>query len=710
MSYTNFKSIITLPSQKHTYKTILFYISIAYIFGFLFRLYLAYDITQSHPEYFFHNSIIPIWASDAGLYGSYAKQLIAGNNLPYDNVHMLGHILYWIYTITNLSIDEVVFYTPAILAPLISIPIILISALYKYSTVGFISGLLTSIGFNYYYRTHLGYADTDILIYTLVLFLIYSLMAIAKTKKIRFIALGVVTILMISYFYHSWKPLVFGFIFSYLIYTIIFERKYYQHYVALFFFILTMLPLSLTPKVILLVLAIFIYKKIQQHKLTWLSYPYPFYFTLIILFTSLIFMGLKKEFYLRIIQYIKKPEIFSITDNAGNVFQFSGMLQDILEAKPMPFMDSIEFISGSPFILFFSLIGIFLLIIKHRSALLLLPLLALGIFSFILGLRFSTFGVPIVFFGIVYLIFLIVQQLQVKKINLPTISLFKYGSLTMLLFFTVTKSLAYHQFITPKYTSDQAQALYNLSLKASPNDYIISFWDNGWPLWYASGLKTLTHNGKHGPDSFLIATILTTENSNLSANMSRYFLEKYNFYDNRGSIFRKLSKDHNMTKVLQQLTHPHAQLPKKTFNIYYYLNDQTVLKLPTIKTYAQIPEDETLAFTFLKKPISKTKSQINGVHFTVDTEKGIILFNRDQQAKIGNLILADGETYQYKKYPDHLNVDRNVIVYKDRYMFIMNNRFVRSFAIRNFLLNKPEQKLFEPISVTENSKILKLKL
>ena len=709
MNNMNFRSMCTLPSQKVSKAEILLYVIVAYSFGILFRLYLAYDVTQHHPEYFFHGNIIPIWTSDAGLYGYYAKQLILGKTLPYDDVHMLGYILYWIHQLTGLNIDKVVFYAPAILAPAIVIPIILITALYKYAYVGFFSALFAVIGFNYYFRTHLGYTDTDLLIYTLTLFLIYNLIAIIETKHLRFILLGIITIILISYSYHSWKPLVFGLILSYFIYIIIFDRHPYQYYLALLLFTITIVPLLFIQKIFILLVVLLVYFYISKNKISWLTYPYPFYLSLSILFSALLLLGIKKDFYLRVIQYIQKPENFHVIDQAGNSFQFSGMLQDILEARRLPFWDSLDYIAGSPFILFFSILGVFIFIVNHRSALLLLPLLLLGLFSSILGLRFTTFAVPIVFLGTIYFIFLLTSKLNDRKINPYIITIIRYTILSFLMFFTISKTLSYHQVIAPKYTSDQAEALYNLSLRASPNDYIITLWDNGWPLWYASGLKTLTHNGKHGPDSFIISTILTSNNSNLSANMSRYFLEKYNPFYETGSIFNRLRKRQDMKVLLQNLSQPNAKLPKKTFDIYFYLNDQTLLKMPTIKKYANISDQETLSFSFLLKNAYETKNIIKGQHFAVNSKTGILFYNKDQHANISNLIIADGRSYRYQKYPKYAYANLNVIVYKNRYMFVMNNDFVRSFAVRNFLLNKYDKNLFELISVTENSKILKLK-
>jgi hypothetical protein len=191
--------------------------------------------------------------------------------------------------------------------------------------------------------------------------------------------------------------------------------------------------------------------------------------------------------------------------------------------------------------------------------------------------------------------------------------------------------------------------------------------------------------------------------------MSRFFLEKYDHFYDKGSVFRRLSKEQNMTKLFQILKKPNIKLPEKTFDIYYYLNDQTILKLPTIKKYAQIPKEKVLTFTFLSQAAYQVKNKIIGSNFTVDTKNGLILFNKDKQVKIGNLIMANGTTYKYKKFSYYPDPDLNVIIYKNRYIFIMNNQFVRSFAIRNFLLNKYDKNLFELISVTENSKILKLK-
>ncbi len=695
-----------IPPQNSSFFSVFLYIVIAYTFGVLFRLTLAYTASH-HPEFYYSGRILPLWTPDAGLYGHYAKVLLSGGHLPYDNVHMMGHLLYAFSSVSGLHIDTVMFYTPALLAPLVVIPIILIMSQFQLVRLGFFAALIASIGFNFYYRTHLGYTDTDLLIYFFVLFIIYSMIAVARHNNFHYGLIGAFSILLLGSWYHSYKVLVASLLLFYFVYILLFDRKQSDQYGALLLFAAALVPESCMAKYAAIVLAVAMFSWIKYAKASWLNYRSFLLFSAFAAVAA-VFTGIGKRYYVRIIEYFDKEQIYQFTDQAGTLFEFSGMLGDILEAKALPIRVAVEFMAGSPYLFILAVIGLGMLAIRFRSALLLFPLLFLGLASTQMGLRFTSFAIAMVAIGIVYFIAVTAHAFQEKTNKFFGQALF-YAILLFSLGYTASESIAFNGSVVPKYTADQAEAMQSLSSFASDNDYVISFWDNGWPLWYTTGLKTLTHNGKHSYDSFLIAQILMSSNAHYSANMSRYFLEKYDPWYEKGSIFRRLSKTEDMKKLLLGLKEPDVSLPEKTFDIYYYLDDKTILKLPLIRKYAHstMEPDEKLIYTFVAKPPKDGERYLYGVDFNIDLQAGTIVTSEGSIAVIGNLIVSNGEKFRYKQFNKGANL--NVILYKNRYIFAVSDDFLRSFAVSAYLLNLYDKNLFEMVSITENSKILKLK-
>ena len=234
----------TVTPEENRTKTITIVISIiaAYIFSFLSRLTLLSE-AMKHPEYVFNGKIIPIWTADAGYVGAHAKRLLAGEYVPFDNEHMAGHLIAWMSSLSGLPVDTVMFYAPALLASLIVVPVVLIMALYRLTLTGMLAAMFASIGFNYYFRTHLGYADTDMLNFFFVFMLLYSMIAVAEKRSFAYGWIGFAAVMFLSLWYHSYQPLIVGILPFYVGYILVFDRKNIAHYFALVLFVIAFLPL-----------------------------------------------------------------------------------------------------------------------------------------------------------------------------------------------------------------------------------------------------------------------------------------------------------------------------------------------------------------------------------------------------------------------------------------------------------------------------------
>ena len=196
------KELLKLEEDKFNNKTLLIYIFISYFFAILVKLILFYQI-KDNSSYFYHGEIIPLWTPDSGLYGFYANELLSGVSYPFSAEYMPGYLLYWIVNITGLSLNNALFFSPIFFSSLVVIPIILIANSYGLGKIGFYSTLFGSTMASYYYRTHLGYYDTDMLNLFFPLLSIYFLIRLVDSRKIVYGVFGIFSLILFHLWYHS---------------------------------------------------------------------------------------------------------------------------------------------------------------------------------------------------------------------------------------------------------------------------------------------------------------------------------------------------------------------------------------------------------------------------------------------------------------------------------------------------------------------------
>lgn len=152
--------------------------------------------------------------------------------------------------------------------------------------------------------------------------------------------------------------------------------------------------------------------------------------------------------------------------------------------------------------------------------------------------------------------------------------------------------------------------------------------------------------------------------------------------------------------------------PKESFKIYYFFNDELIDKLPTIAKFSHISlfpkrKDELLLYSKLSKPFSFKDRFLYGIHFKFDRKTGMIMDRHGRKGRVGNFFISNGEKFQFQRF--YKNANYNIILYKNKYLLIVDDYYLNSFFIKAFILNKFDSDLFELISKTDHSKIFKLK-
>jgi len=723
-------------------KKTLFYILIAFAFSIAMRFIWVYHFGNYAP-FHFHNQFM-INTNDGYHWAEGARDLLSGTATnPYakdffDKFHQLNDLspvstapallTAFFVKILPFSFETVTFYMSVFLSSLIVIPIILIARVLKNLEMGFIAALLASIAWSYYNRTMAGYYDTDMLNIVLPMFLLWSLILAIKTNKNIYLLLTGLSICVYRWWYPQSYALISSFFGLILAYALLFDRKNLYNYKLLAIMMFAMMNGNELMRlgIVLVVFYIFRVKKFDK---------YVFYI-LGLSITSYLFSGGLSPILLELKGYVFRESV-STTDK-GLDLHFFTVMQTVREAGHIPFETFANRISGNTVTFVFSLLGYIYLLYKKPIMLLSLPLVGFGFLAYVGGLRFTIYAVPILAFGIAYLITEIsakfMEQICVKGAQANRIKFLFMSILTLGILFPNYKHIEAYK-VPTVFNSNEVKVLESLGKLANRNDYVISWWDYGYPIRYYADVKTLVDGGKHsGAVNFPVSYILTHSQKE-AANMARLDVEqqekqfkfikehKKEIEDKKITVFSNIE---NMTKAygytntndfLRTLSSD-IKLPKKTRDIYFYLPYRTINIYPTIALFSNI---NLMNGVKGRPPFLFASRKFRDLGFAIQLAHNIFLNKRTLQLTLGKKtihIRRFVETYYTKNMKLHkvvrlVNPSSNIsVMYLKNYntFLLVDEKTYNSLYIQLFFLENYDKNLFEPVIMTPSAKVYKLKI
>lgn len=631
---------------------------------------------KDNPNIYLNGNFVPLWTHDAGLYGFYAKKLLSGAVYPFSSEYMGGWLLYGLVKITPFSIDQIIFFAPTFFSCLVIIPIVGIFNLFKLQKVGFFAGVLTTISLGYYYRSFFGYYDTDILNLFFPLLIIWGLIGFSYTKCRFYALLGAFSMLGFSLWYHSYIAIGAGIAIVWVIYTIAFERDNLINYLIFLMLIVPFFNIDIWIKITIILL---LFASCFQRFFTRSKYL-PFIFIAFVLMASF-FTDIEK-IYQRANQYISKSTYIKSSD-----LSFINTLNTVLEANSISFEKFTNLVTPNIFFALIALFGFILLSLAYRQFLLLLPLGFIGFLSLVAGERFVLYGVVIFSFGIVYFLYKISFGFSKYKhqIFLALLGVTTLFYLWDIIQFSKTKK--------PIFNSSEIQVLHKIP--KNKDNFILTWWDYGWPLWYETGAQTLIDNGKHFEDNFIISKLLFSTNQTFVANASKQSVKLFKEARKNGSykLMPYLLKNKTPNQALSLLAKPtQTKIP-----IYWYLNKNLLWIGNSIELFSNID---------LKTKKQKNKNIMvylknsNSVKF--DKNSGILLLNGQK------FNIQSYTNLEKKEFKTYKGIDLHYIQ-MDTHFFICTSNIYNSFLVQALIFHRVDKNLFQIISYDKNSIILKVK-
>ncbi len=713
--------------SKETKLTLL-YILVAFTFSVLMRLIWVYQFDGYAP--FIFNGQFMINTNDGYYWAEGARDLLLGTGTNpdakeyFDHFHQLhdlspvdtaaAQVTAFFAYVLPFSFESIIFYLPAFLSSLVVVPVILIAKSLKNLEMGLIAALLASIAWSYYNRTMVGYYDTDMLNIVLPMFLLWSIIWAIRTKQDIYLLLTALDILVYRWWYPESYALETSFFGLILLYILIFDRENRYNYKLLSMMLFAMMGLPEYIRLIIVLIAYIAFKKESMQK----------YIYHILAFAMVLYFGTGgfTPIWGKLKGYVFKDAI-SVGEE-GLKLHFFTVKQTIREVGQIPFETLANRISGHPAIFVISLIGYAYLSFRHKIMILALPLVGLGLLASVGGLRFTIYAVPVLALGIAFLITELSSLLPNAKLKIISMMAFTIA----ILFPNYTHIEGYR--VPTVFSATEVKTLDKLKHIADREDYVIGWWDYGYPIRYYADVKTLADGGKHsGSVNFPLSYILTKP-QDVAAKMARLDVEQ----TEKSYALRDANKDLIQLSTIEQMTTEHGfkdtndfllaletddiKLPKKTRDIYFYLPYKMMNILPTINLFSNIDimngKQGKRPFFFVSRHFKDMGDKINfGSNIYLDKKRWQVVV-REQRVPLKRFT----KTVYDKKRKLHVdeklfNVTANLnVIFMSNYntYLIIDDAMYNSLYIQLMVLEKADPKLFEAVNLTPRVKIYKLKI
>ncbi|RLA84583.1 MAG: peptide transporter [Epsilonproteobacteria bacterium] len=706
-------------------KQVILLILIAFIFSFAVRLIWMYQFAG--VDQFKFNGQFMINTNDGYYFAEGARDIISGISQENDLspiTSAASQLTALLAKILPFSFESIIFFMPAFFASLVVIPIILIGRNIGKLEVGFIAALLSSIAWSYYNRTMVGYYDTDLLNIVFPTFLLWSLIWAVKTQEDKYLMFTALDIIAYRWWYPQSYALEFAFyglIVAYVIYQIVKKEEFKYNLTLLTFMMFAMMGLDGMIRLII-VIVLFAGLKYQRE----LIFKYIYYLFGLSLILFLAFGGID-PIWGSLKGYIFTASTSVVGDDLK--LHFFSVIQTIREAGKIPFETFANRISGHTVTFIASIIGYIWLSIRNPIVLLGLPMIGLGFLALSGGLRFTIYAVPVLALGVGYLIYEASDLIKNKLLKYIVMSLLTIGILVP----NIQHIINYK--VPTVLTKDEVKVLDKLKKIASREDYLVGWWDYGYPIRYYADVKTLSDGGKHSGSVNYPTSFILTKPMLEASKMLRLDVE----YTEETFRINKLNKDKNKTDKIKRINNigqmtldygyknannfitslsTDIKLPKKTRDIYLFLPNRMMSIYPTVNLFSNI---DLMTGTKGKRPFFYQSKNYKDSGDIIDLGNNIKLNKQTSKLHIANKIIPINRFVKteydkhgkLKKTGQILNKTANInVIFMSNYkqFLVVDHAVYNSLYFQLFVLESYDKNLFEPTILSPRVKIYKLKI
>lgn len=703
------KEILTINETHLNAKYFILLLLFAYIFSMAVRMIWVEQFNE--VEGFKWNNEIMINTNDGYYYAEGARDNIAGFHQDNDMSAVetpLSKVTSFLAQFLPVSFETLILYLSAFLGSLLVIPIMLMARSLNQDIIGFVAALVASIAWSYYNRTMIGYYDTDMLVVVLSSLVLSSLVLAAVFQKNIYLVFIPLSIIFNDWWYPSSSSVNIAFLLIVLTYTVVFERKNIYFYIMILFIAITLFTMPLWMKLLLLssIYVWFNFSNMKNMKIIFI------FVTMVLVY--MLFTGSLDPIISQLKGYVFRSDVSSEVKIGLNYFS---VMQTVREASQIPFETFANRISGHTITFVLSTVGYFLLALRYRVMWLALPMIGLGFLALKGGLRFTVFAVPINALGIGFLIVYVSQKIPNN---------FKYLLMSILtalvLYPNIVHVVKYK--VPTVFNNQEIVVLDSLRKIADREDYVLAWWDYGYPLRYYCDMKTLIDGAKHDGGSNYPVSFALLEEQKSSAKMARLAVEytESAYKEKRpGSYLQMMMEDNGISDpsvFFSSLHESNVKMPEKTRDVYYYLPLRMLNILPTVALFSNL---DLATGTQRKRPYFYQSSRFKQVGAEMNLGGNVRLDMQSKVVRIGNQVLPVNTFYTTEYGEDgHVNVKAqlgnmmgaiNVIYMKSYHRFlVLDHKMLNSTFIQLLVLENYDKNLFELVVSNPYAKVYKLKI
>jgi len=268
------------------------------------------------------------------------------------------------------------------------------------------------------------------------------------------------------------------------------------------------------------------------------------------------------------------------------------------------------------------------------------------------------------------------------------------------------------------FMKNEVQVLDTLKKVAQREDYVVAWWDYGYPIRYYSDVKTLIDGGKHsGGVNFPVSFALSKDQVS-GANMARLNVE-YLERPKSGGLDMMIQEygEKEPIAFLNRLRDKNLTLPAKTRDIYFYLPDRMINIFPTVALFSTI---DLTTGKQNKKPFFYPSNTIMEKGDKIDLGSGVLFDKNGAKVTIGNQTL-DINSFIITQYDSSGKLTKSIptsnplgsvfVIYMKNYnrFLVLDHEMFNSLFVQLYVLENYDPELFEATMLTPLAKVYKLK-
>ncbi|NWF65845.1 MAG: peptide transporter [Campylobacterales bacterium] len=710
-------NLFNIEEKSLSIKNFLLFMLLAYVFSIAIRFIWIYQF-KDNPQFYWNNQIM-INTNDGYYWAEMARDLLGLGHRDMESItEPISILTLALAKILPISFETLILYMPTFLGSLLVVPIMLTARVFKIDLVGFFAALIGGIALSYYNRTMTGYYDTDIFVVTLPAMVVYGVILTVIKQKNRYLWIAPIFSAVAISWHAGGVQISNGLLILILIYTLVFDRKNIFNYKFLALFSISLITLSLVLKISLILTLVAIFHFLKEK----LTDKIIIAITLILALIYLFFGGFQWIVGLLNNAYIIRH---AVADELNLSLKYFEVVNTVREAGNIPFQVFAERISGHLITFVLACIGYVMISIRYPMFLFSLPMVAIGFFALKGGLRFTVFAVPFMAISFMFFVFVVAKYLEIA-FNEKIKPFAKYAVVFIATIGALYPNIMHiiNYKVPVVFTKDEVTVLDKLKNIAKREDYVVSWWDYGYPIRYYSDVKTLIDGGKHnGGDNFTVSFALMKTQLEAS-NMARLdveFTEKMQV-DSCFPSFECILKGYKVSSndinnFLSSLNSKEFNLPNKTRDIYFFLPFKMIEIFPTVDLFSNM---DIVTGQQYARPFFYTTQSFQDVGDRINLGNGIALLKQGGVLQLQNQNIPIN-TFNVTEYDNSGVLQKNiqkinpnspihVIFMKNYNMFlVVDDRVYNSAYIQLYVLENIDTELFEPVILTPLAKVYKLK-